>query len=142
MGDEFSGKDLVVEFGTTDISEKARRIRFSQAAGDPKTADITHKGDPEDQSLELRGSQAVTTADFSCLGETGDSAALLGFEVNDVEDLVCYPEGKVHSYPMLTLADARLVSLDEPYEYDKEVELGAQFKAFSKLTRSTYSSAT
>lgn len=141
MGDEFSGKDLVVEYGTTDISEKARRIRFNQAAGDPKTADITHKGDTEDQTLELRGSQVVTTADFSCLGETGDSAALMGFDVNDVEDLVAYPEGKTHTYPMLTLADARLVSLDEPYEYDKEVEYGGQFKAFSKLVRSTYSSA-
>lgn len=141
MGDEYSGKDLNVYYNTVELGAKGRRVRITESAGDPVEVDITHKGDTEEQTLELRGRRVETQVDFDALGEDDDEAALLDFAINAKDTLYVYPEGRTHTKPELTLSNARLISRGEPYEYDREVELSATFKAFNSLTRGTYSSA-
>jgi len=141
MGDEYAGIDLAVFYNTVDISGKGRSARINENAGEPEEVDITHKGDTARQRLETFPGAPGTQVDFSCLDETADAAAIMDFAINAKDTLFIYPKGRVHTYPQLTLQNARLIQRQQPIEYDQEVTIDAQFSAKNSLTRGTYSSA-
>ena len=49
---EISGKDLVIEFGGTDISGKARSYEIAEDKGETAKIDVSHKGDTSVQQIE------------------------------------------------------------------------------------------
>jgi hypothetical protein len=61
--------------------------------------------------------------------------------INSIDTLIIYPHNSIHTYPVLTLQNARLISRSEPIEYNGVVEISGTFSARNSLTRGTYSSA-
>jgi hypothetical protein len=138
---EYSGKDLQVFWNTIDISGQGRRVVINETAGEPEEVDITHRGDTERTALETYPGTVKTNVEYSCLDESGGSAALLGIDINDQDTLYIYPEGKTHGNAQITVTNARLIDRSQPVEYDQAVELEATFHAKNGVTRDTYSSA-
>ena len=137
--EEYTGIDLVVEYNTVDISGLARSARVAEDAGEPEEYDITHKGDTAKQILEGLPEAPKTRVEYNCLDETLGASALLDFAINAKDTLLIYPEGKTHTYPLLTLNNARLVNRSQPIEWNAPVPLDATFVAKNSLTRSSYS---
>jgi len=138
---EYSGKDLQVFWNTVDISGQGRRVVINETAGEPEEVDITHRGDTERTALETYPGTVKTNVEYSCLDESGGSAALLGIDINDQGTLYVYPEGQTHGKAQITVSNARLIDRSQPIEYDQAVELEASFHAKNAVSRDTYSSA-
>ena len=137
----YDGRDLVVEFGVVDISAYARAITLDETAPEPDELETTHKGDTEKQTIEgLAGAQSASAA-FTMIDIYDALTAFGSMPINSIDTLITYPKGKVHTYPMLTLQNARLISRSEPIEYNGVVEISGNFSARNSLTRGTYTTA-
>lgn len=137
----YDGRDLDVYFGAVDISAYARSITVDETAPEPDELETTHKGDTEKQTIEgLAGAQSAS-ASFTMI-DIYDALTVFGsMPINSIDTLIIYPHGSVHTYPMLTLNNARLISRSQPIEYNGVVEISGVFSSRNSLTRGTYSTA-
>lgn len=141
MAEHYSGKDLLVEFAGTDISAYARSIEVTETAPIPDDIDVTHKGDTEKQVIEDIAGAQTCDASFTALDIYDALHAFGTVALNTKDTLVVYPKGQTHTYPELTLQNARFHERSESIPYDGAVVLSGSFHAKNSLTRSTYSSA-
>ena len=141
MAVKYSGVDLVVEFGSVDISAYARSCEVSETAAAPDTIDSTVKGDTARQILEGLPGAVETNVSMSALDIYDALHAFSTMTLNTKDTLIVYPKGKTHTYPMLTLQAARLHERTQTIPYDGVVEYNATWNAKNTLTRGTYSSA-
>ena len=142
MAEHYSGKDLITEFGSVDISTYAREVTINESADAPDSIDTTHKGDTVKTDLEGLPGAIITEASVGGVVDIYDSMHAFGtMALNTKDTLIVYPNGKTHTYPMLTLNNARLNSREQTVPYDDAVTLSASWHAKNSLTRGTYSSA-
>lgn len=141
MADQFIGDDVVVEFNTVDVSGTARTVTVAEEASPPDSIDATHKGDTARVLLEGLPGSVETNVTLEALSEVGAVQAMMDFAINAKDTLIIYPEGKTHTYPMITIQNARYHSITENIPYDDVVGFTALFNAKNTVTRATYSSA-
>jgi len=141
MADQFVGDDVVVEFNTVDISGTARTVTVAEEAPAPPDIDCTHKGDTAQNLKEGIPGGVTTSVTLEALDEVGGVSAMKDFAINALDTLKIYPEGKTHTYPMLTISNSRYHSLSETIPYDGAAAWTASFSAKNTITRGTYSSA-
>jgi hypothetical protein len=136
---EYKGQYLQVFFGGVDISAQGRTVNVSEDAGEPEEIDVTHRGDDERQVLESYPGRQVCNVDATLLDETGGDAEIMGYDVNDIDTLVVYPEGQADGGRMGTLDNARLIQRTTDVPYDGAVEISCTFHAKNTIVWSTYS---
>lgn len=141
MAVKYSGVDMLVHFGGTDISAYARSIEINETADAPEDIDVTVKGDTARQILEGLPGAVKTTASLTALDIYDALHAFGTVALNTKSTLQVWPKGQTHTYPELTLQNARLHERGETVPYDGAVELSGAWEAKNSLTRGTYSSA-
>lgn len=138
---EYVGSDLAVYFNTVDVSGQMRTVSVQEAADEAEEIDVTHKGDSARVLLEGFAGAEKTTVEVDLLDDDGGDATIFDFALNAKDTLFVYPEGKVHTYPELTLQNARLNERTQEIVYDDAVSVSATWHAKNTITRGTYSSA-
>lgn len=141
MADQYTGKDMVVEYNTVDISGTARTVEVTESSDEPESIDKTHKGDATRLTIEGFPGATGTQVTVNALDEVGGVAAMKDFAANAKDTLVIYPEGKVHTKEKITVQNARLIEMGETIPYDNVAEWNVTFSAKNTVTRGTYSSA-
>ena len=141
MADQYIGDDVVVEFNTVDISGTARTVTVAEEASPPDSIDSTHKGDTARVLLEGLPGSVETNVTLEALSEVGAVDNMLDFALNTKDTLLIYPEGKTHTYPLITIQNARYHGLTQNIPYDDVVGWTAVFNAKNTATHGTYSSA-
>lgn len=139
MAQQFTGKDMVLEFGTDDISVTARKVTMTENADPPEDIDITHKGDTERQLLDGLPGAVKTTVTIDALDETGQANTLAGLSLNAKDTLVFYPEGKTSGKARMTLNNATFRNRVQTTPYDGAAELSGTFDSKEGATWDTYS---
>ena len=135
---EYSGSLLQVFYNTVDISATARSCKITESADEPEQIDTTHRGDTARTTIESFPGKATASVELNILDETLGTANLLDFAINAKDTLIIYPRGKTQTYAMVTVNNARLISLDQNIPYDDAVDLTATFFANNTVTRGTY----
>ncbi len=138
MADQFTGKDMVLEFGTVDISTAMRTVELTENADPPEDIDITHKGDTERQLLDGLPGAVKTTVRAEALDETGQVSPIATATLNTKDTLIFYPEGKTSGKAKMTLNNATFRNRTQRTPYDGAAEISAEFDAKEKATWSTY----
>ena len=138
---EYKGDALAADFNTVDISAMGRTITVNETADEPEDIDATHKGDTQRNLIEGFPGAVKTDVECEMLDDEADASGLMGFAVNAKDTLLVYPEGKIHTYTMLTISNARLTSRSQNLVYDDVTAISATFHAKNSVTRGTYSSA-
>jgi len=145
MAEHYAGINLVVYFGSVDISAYARTCTINESADAPDSIDTTHKGDTAKTDLEGLPGAIVTDVSIGGVQDIYDSMhAFSTMALNTKDTLIIYTSGKEttdHLEPMLTLNNARLNSRDEEIPYDGSVELSASWHSKNSLIRGTYDSS-
>ena len=141
MAEEYSGINLMVEFKGADVSGQGRKITVTENAPIPPDIDTSHKGDTEVQVVEGLAGARTTDASIETVDIYDAITALGSVALNTKDTLVVYPFGQTHTYPVLTLQNARLTQRVADSPYDGAVTLNASWHAKNSLTRGTYSSA-
>ena len=143
MAEHYSGTDMIVNFGadSDSFASYGRTIEISEDAGAPDTIDTTHKGDTERQSIEGFPGAQETNVTLTGLDIYDSITAFGSVALNTKSTLVVYPAGQTHTYPVLTLQNARMHGRSQSVPYDGVTEMTFTFNAKNSLTRSTYSSA-
>jgi len=137
--EEYSGINLKVMFKGADISGQGRKITVTENAPIPPDIDVSHKGDSEVQVVEGLAGARTTDAAIETVDIYDAITALGSVALNTKDTLVVYPYGMTHTYPMLTLQNARLTQRVSDSPYDGAVTLTAAWHAKNSLTRGTYS---
>lgn len=138
---EYKGNSVVVEYNSLDISGQARTVTVNEVADEPEDIDATHKGDSRRNLIEGFPGSEKTDVEVEILDEAGDASNLMSFEINAKDTLIIYPEGKTHTYPKLTVNNARLINRSQNIVYDDVASITAAFHAKNTVTRGTYSTA-
>ena len=138
---EFKGNSVAADFNTVDISAQARTINVNETADEPEDIDATHKGDARRNLIEGFPGMEKTDVEINLLDEEGDVSNIMDFEINTKDTLFIYPEGKVHTKPMLTVQNARLINRSQDIIYEDVTAITAAFHAKNTVTRGTYASA-
>lgn len=138
MADQFTGKDMVLEFGTDDVSASMRKVTLTENADPPEDIDITHKGDTERQLLDGLPGATKSTVAAEMLDETGQASVLSGISLNTKDTVIFYPEGKTNGKAMMTLDNATFRNRVQTTAYDGAAELTATFDSKEAATWDTY----
>jgi hypothetical protein len=138
MADQFTGKNMVLEFGTVDVSASMRKVTITENADPPEDIDVTHKGDTERQLLDGLPGAVKTTVAADALDETGQASEIANLSINSLDTLIFYPEGKVNGKAKMTLNSATFRNRVHTTPYDGAVELSATFDSKQACTWSTY----
>lgn len=141
MAEHYSGSAMVVKFGSVDISGYARSVEITETAAAPDSLDATHKGDSARQLIEGLPGAVETNVTMTVLDIYDSLHAFGTMALNTKDTLTIYPKGETHTYPMLTVQNARLHERSEPIAHDAITEMTASWNAKNTLTRSTYSSS-
>ena len=138
---EFRGDSLAVYYNTIDISLQMQTCTVTEEGGEPPDIDITHKGDTTVQVLEGLPAAKKTNVSVHLFDSTGDDSEIMDFAIQSIDTLFVYPQGRVHTYPELTLQNARLINRTQEIPYDNAVTIDAEFHAKNSITRGTYDSS-
>lgn len=139
MADQFTGKDMVLEFGTTDISTAMRKVTMTENADPPEDIDVTHKGDTEKQLIDGLPGAVKTTVSAEALDETGQGSPIGGLSLNAKDTLIFYPEGKTNGKAMMTLNNTTFRNRVQTTPYDGAAEISATFDSKESASWDTYS---
>lgn len=135
----FTGKDMVLEWGTIDISVTSREITVNEAAASTPDIDVTHKGDTEQQLMDGLPGAPKTTIKQTVLADDA-STVIQDLVQNDQDTLSFYPQGKTHGKPEFTLNNAIFLNRDYREPYNEPAVWDLNFEAKEGGTWSTYSS--
>ncbi len=135
---EISGKDLVIEFGGTDISGKARSYEIAEDKGETAKIDVSHKGDTSVQQIEGLQGPDNSTINCTILYDDGGSDPVSALSMGDKQTLNCYPAGKTGGKDLNRLTDATLTSRTFTVPYDGAVEWSLTFNSINAVTYTTY----
>ena len=141
MATKYTGASLAVFFGTIDISGYARSVELTETAAAPETIDVTVKGDTARQILEGFPGAVETNVTMEVLDIYDALHAFGTMILNTKNTLFVYPKGKTHTYPVLTVQNARLHEMVDTIPFDGAVSKKATWNAKNTLTRGTYSTA-
>lgn len=137
----YDGRNLTVVFGAVDISDYIRSCTINESAPAPPEIDTTHSGDTARTHIEGLPGAVTTTVDIELL-DIYDSLHAFGTQtINTQDTLIVYPYGSTHTYPMLTLQNARFHQRGDSHSIDNAAAMTGTFEAKNTVTRSTYSSA-
>lgn len=141
MADEhYSGINLYIEFGGTTLGGFERTCTITETASAPETIDVTHVTDTARQIIEGLPGSVETNVSVTMLDIYDAPFEFPALALNTQDTLVVYPYGKTHTYPELTLSNARFHERGQDLDYGSETELSGTFNAKNTLTRGTYDS--
>lgn len=139
--EHYVGDSVVVIHGSTDISGYARAVDITETAPKPDAADSTHKGDTAKSDIQLLGGAPETDLSMTVI-DIYDALTEYGtLALNAKDTLFIYPNGAVHTYPLLTMNNAVLNERSQTIPYEGAVEISLAFNARNTLTRTSWSSS-
>jgi len=138
---EFSGKDVILLFGGTDISGSARTVTVSEAPGELEKIDVTVKGDTERSYLASFPGGNNTTVTAEILANSA-SDPVEAVTANSSGAVVVLPEGSAEGAIQISIAGMYLIGRDYTIPYADAVKWDLTFNSVTVATYSTYTSAT
>ena len=135
---KYIGDEVVVEFGTVDISGVYTSVEVAEEAPEGARIDVSDKSSTSLETIEGLPGDAKTTVTLSANDEVGGNTEILALAVNDQDTLIVYPEGKTDSKPMRTIENMRLSTRRHTGGYQSKVEWNLSFYAYETVTDDTY----
>lgn len=135
---KYIGDEVVVEFGTVDVSGVYTSIEVAEEAPEGARIDVSDKSSTTIETVEGLPGDAKTSATMSANDEVGGNTSILGLSVNDQDTLIVYPEGKTDGKPMRTINNMRLSTRRHTGGYQSKVEWQLSWYAYETVTEGTY----
>jgi hypothetical protein len=135
----YIGDNVVVEFGTLDISGHYTGFDFGEEAPEANRIDVSDKSSSAIETEEALPGEPKSTCSVTVNDELSGASAALSLTINQQDTLICYPEGKTHGKPMRTLLNARLGTRRLTGGYQSKMEWTLNFYSYETVTDSTYS---
>ena len=137
---EYSGKDLVIYYGGTDISALARSCEVSEDPGESEKIDVTHKGDTARQQLIGLDGVDNTTVTAAILTDSGAADVVAALTMKDSQTLLIYPEGIATpgTDSLVELATAILINRTYTIPFDDVVLWAVSWNSIAAASYTTY----
>ena len=135
---KYIGDEVVVEFGTTDISGVYTSVEVNEEAPEGARIDVSDKSSTTIETIEGLPGDVKTTVTISANDEVGGNTEVLGMAMNDQDTLLVYPEGKTSGKPYRTIENMRLSTRRHSGGYQSKVEWQCSFYAYETVTDTTY----
>lgn len=119
---KYTGKDMVVKFGTVSVAGQGRSLEISQAADE---VDVTTYGSTD---KEFIAGLVDRTATLEILDDSSSTVVKTAFSPGSANSLTWYPQGTASGKPMFSVGTAVVTGADESYPYDDAVMISVTMR--------------
>ena len=141
---KYSGQALVAELDATDLSGQYTAADWKGTQPESDRIDVSDKssyvGGEKEYVTGLRGETKVSGS-IKANDVAGGTSEIVGLSLGDQGDLVIYPEGKIHAYPMHTIADITISDIQFSTGYASKAEWTVNWYGYTEAVQATYSTA-
>lgn len=128
---KYTGKDMVVKFGTFNVAGQGRNLEVSQSGDE---IEVTTYGSTDKEFIT---GFTDRTATLEVLDDSANSALRIAMKVGSSASLTWYPIGTTGSNPKLSAATAVVTGQDLQYPYDDAVLMNVTMRISGTVTEGT-----
>lgn len=128
---KYTGKDMVVKFGTVSVSGQGRNLEISQSADE---IDTTTYGSNDKEFIVGLADRSAT---LEILDDDASTLVRNALKPGSVSSLTWFPKGTVAGRPMRSVGTATVTSADESYPYDDVVLISCGLRLSGSVTEGT-----
>ena len=139
MADKYTGINIEVLHGSTDLSDTIRTVELDPRAAEPDIHDNTVRGATARTEQEGLAGAIRTRVTLGGVDETGGVSKILDLAVNDQDTLYIYPESNTTGKESVTISSARLLNQPRTFSYEELTFWRAEFLAVGGPTYGTVS---
>lgn len=130
---KYSGKDMVLKFGTLSVAGQGRNFEVSQSADD---IDVTSYGS---QAKEYITGLPDRSATLEILDDSASTAIRAKFQPGSSDSLTWFPIGTASGNPKFSVGTAIVTEANLQYPYDDAVLMNVSMRLSGGVTESTAS---
>lgn len=128
---KYTGKDMVVKFGTVSVSGQGRNLEISQSGDE---IDVTTYGSTDKEFITGLADRSAT---LEVLDDNASTLVRTAMKVGSASSLTWFPQGTVAGKPMRSVGTATVTSADESYPYDDAVLISVGLRLNGAVTEGT-----
>lgn len=128
---KYSGKDMVVKFGTVSVAGAGRNLQVEQSADD---IDVTTYGSA---AKEFIAGLVDRSATLDILDDNASSAVRAAFTPGTANSLTWFPLGTASGNPKFAVGTAVITGANQQYPYDDAVLLNVSMRLSGAVIEST-----
>lgn len=132
---KYTGKDMSIKFGTTNISAQGRSLEVGQTADEIET---TGYGDSEKTYIAGKTERQVT---LEVMDDSTSTTVRTALTPGSASSLTWFPIGTVSGNPKFSFATATVIENNLSYPYDDVVLMSVTIRGSSPLVESTASAS-
>lgn len=125
---KYTGKDMVVKFGTVSVSGQGRNLEISQSGDE---IDVTTYGSTDKEFITGLADRSAT---LEVLDDNASTLVRNAMRVGSVGSLTWFPQGTASGKPQRSVGTATVTSADESYPYDDAVLISVGLRLNGSVT--------
>lgn len=119
---KYTGKDMVIRFGTLNVSGQGRSLEISQQADD---IEVTTYGSTDKEFITGFTERSAT---LEILDDNGSSAIRDALKPGSTNSLTWYPQGTASGKPVRSVGTCVITEANESYPYDDAVVISTSLR--------------
>ena len=128
---KYTGKDMVVKFGTVDISGQGRNLEVSQTADE---IDVTTYGSDDKEFIV---GMVERDATLEVLDDSASSTIRNALKPGSVSSLTWFPIGTTSGNPKFSVGTAVVKEQNLSYPYDDAITMSTNIRLSGAVTEGT-----
>jgi len=128
---KYTGKDMVVKFGTLSVAGQGRNLEVSQSADE---VDVTTYGSSDKEFIT---GLIERTATLEILDDSTNSAIRTAFKPGTSNSMTWFPIGTASGLPKFSVGTAVVTEANLSYPYDDAVLIEVTLRLSGTVTEST-----
>lgn len=128
---KYTGKDMVIKFGTVDVSGQGRTLDVSQTADE---IDVTTYGSTDKEFIVGKVERSAT---MEVLDDSTSSTIRLALKPGTQNSMAWFPIGTASGNPKFTVGTAVVLENSISYPYDDAVTMSVNVRLSGAVTEGT-----
>lgn len=128
---KYTGKDMVIKFGTVSVAGQGRSLEISQAADE---VDVTTYGSTDKEFITGFVDRSAT---LEILDDSGSTTVKDAFAPGSSSSLTWFPQGTANGKPKYSVGTAVVTGADESYPYDDAVVISTTLRLSGAVAAGT-----
>ena len=128
---KYTGKDMVIKFGTVSVAGQGRSFEITQSADE---VDVTTYGSTDKEFITGFVDRSAT---LEILDDSASQTVKNAFAPGSTGSLVWYPQGTTAGKPYGSIGTAVVTGADQSYPYDDAVLVSVTMRLNGAVTAGT-----